>query len=71
MTTVQEHNATTGEVIDRPMTEAEIAQAEIDKAASETKKAAYEAAELAKKEAEAKLAALGLTSNDLKALGLA
>ncbi len=70
MTTVQEHNATTGEITVREMTEEEIEQFEADKAAIEAKRAAVAAAELAKEAAQAKLAALGLTTDDLKALGL-
>jgi hypothetical protein len=70
MTTIQEHNATTGEVIVREMTEQEIAQLEIDQAKIEADKELEAAAHLAKKAAEAKLAELGLTSDDLKALGL-
>lgn len=70
MTTVQEHNATTGEVTIREMTDTEIEQFEADKAAIEAKRKAAVAAESAKKEAEAKLTALGLTLDDLKALGL-
>lgn len=64
---VRIHNIETNEIIDREMTDAEyenylatqeaIAQAEAEAAA---KKAA----------AEAKLSALGLTAEDLKALGL-
>jgi hypothetical protein len=70
MTTVQEHNATTGEVVVRPMTDEEIAQAELDRASIEALKEAQIAADLAKETAQAKLAALGLTTDDLKALGL-
>jgi hypothetical protein len=68
---IQIHDATTDEIIVREMTNEEqaahdaanaqsIAQSEDDKAA----------AKLAKEAAEAKLAALGLTADDLKALGL-
>jgi hypothetical protein len=63
-------NATTGEEIEREMTADELTVYEKD-----LESAAKEAEELAKKEAaktaaEAKLAALGLTTDDLKALGL-
>ena len=64
------HNVTTNEVIDREMTDVEYeaykAQKAFDDAATEAEleKANKKAA------AEAKLAALGLTSDDLKALGL-
>lgn len=71
---VTEVNAETGETIVRDATEAEIAQIEKDAIEQENIKAAKaqtEAQAQAKKAAaEAKLAALGLTSDDLKALGL-
>ena len=70
MDMVQEHNATTGEVTIRPMTAEEIAQAELDRASIEALKEAQIAADLAREAAQAKLAALGLTTDDLKALGL-
>ena len=71
---ITEHNAETGETLTRPMTDKEIAnhkkqvevradylaKQELEKAEAEINKAA----------AEAKLAALGLTADDLKALGL-
>ena len=70
MSVVREHNTETGEIIERPMTAEELeswqklqqraildAQAKVD---AEAKKAA----------AEAKLETLGLTTDDLKALGL-
>ena len=71
---ITEHNAETSETITRPMTDEEIAnhqkqvqirveflaKQELEKAEAESKKAA----------AEAKLEALGLTPEDLKALGL-
>ena len=61
------HNAETGEVIEREMTDAEFKAWDDGNKA----KAAKDAAEIAKRTAaEAKLAALGLTSDDLKALGL-
>jgi hypothetical protein len=60
--TVLEHNATTGEIIERPMTQAEITQAAADaKEASDTK-AALEA-----KKQEV-LAKLGLTADEVSAL---
>ncbi len=70
MATIKIHNAETGEVIERDMTEDELAQWEADKAElaakakAELEKAAKKAA------AEAKLAALGLDVDDLRALGL-
>jgi len=68
--TIKIVNAQTGEEVIREMNAEELAQWEIDKIQF-AKKAAYEAqAEAAKAAAEAKLAALGLTADDLKALGL-
>jgi len=64
------YNNITGETIVRPMTEDEIA--EYDKGtieAAERKKAVQEAKK-AKEIAQAKLAVLGLTLDDLQALGL-
>jgi len=64
------HDTATDEVIDREMTDAEyaefIAGQELDAANAELK-AKVEADKAA---AQAKLAALGLTADDLKALGL-
>lgn len=59
-----------GEFIDREMTNEEFVQWEIDQAESELKKQAYAEAAANREAAEAKLAALGLTADDLKALGL-
>ena len=61
------HDLATDEVIDREMTDTEFAELEAQQAnlaANETEQA------LAKETAQAKLAALGLTADDLKALGL-
>jgi hypothetical protein len=68
------HNVETNEVIEREMTEDEISQLEADKLADE-KLALLQAEQDAKAKAdkaaaEAKLAVLGLTTDDLKALGL-
>jgi len=67
-------DCTTGEVIERGLTDDELAQQEIDEANTLTEKAAQqvqdEAKAQAKAVAEAKLAALGLTTEDIKALGL-
>ena len=64
------HDVTTDEVVDRDMTDIEFeayqAQQDIDAAELE----ALAQAEAAKETAQAKLEALGLTANDLKALGL-
>ena len=64
------HNATTDEVIEREMNDEEYSQYQIDLANTEEKKQAKAKAAAAKAAAEAKLAALGLTTDDLKALGL-
>ena len=71
---ITEHNAETGEIITRPMTDEEVAnhqrqvQIRIDYLAKQESENAQ--AETKKAAAEAKLAALGLTADDLKALGL-
>ena len=67
---VKEHNAETGEEIMRDMTDAELADYEAFQAAAAQAIEDAKAAELAKEAAQAKLAALGLTVDDLKALGL-
>ncbi len=58
------------EYIDREMNAAEFAQYKIDQADYEAKQAEAEAKAQAKAIAEGKLAALGLTTDDLRALGL-
>ena len=67
-----EVNCTTGEVTERPLTAEEIAQLEANAAAYAEQKAAEDAAkaatEAAKASAQAKLAALGLTSEEIAAL---
>jgi len=64
------HNAETDEVIDREMTDAEYAQFQIDEARRE-QMLADEAEAKSKREASfAKLATLGLTTEDLRAIGL-
>lgn len=70
MTHILIHNAETNEVIQREMNAEELAQLEIDEQDEKERKEA-EAAKVAKKAAaEAKLAALGLEPDDLRALGL-
>ena len=59
-----------GEFIDREMNDAEFAQYEKDQADYQAQKAEAEAKAQAKVAAEGKLAALGLTTDDLRALGL-
>jgi ribosomal protein L9 len=67
-------NVETGEVIERELNADEIAQQEIDEIKSVEKLAKQlqeEAPQIAAKAtAEGKLAALGLTTDDLRALGL-
>ena len=67
-----EVNCATGEVTERELTAEEIAQREADAAAYATAKAAADAAEAvaatARASAEAKLAALGLTGDEIAAL---
>jgi len=70
MPTIKIHNATTGEVTEREMSGDELEQWQADILASQAKMEAAALAEAAKEAAEAKLAALGLTADDLKALGL-
>jgi len=69
-----EHNVETGEIKEIPLTEEEIADVLARQEAAKPKVAAIEA-EIAKNKADKesahlKLAALGLTAEDLKALGL-
>lgn len=66
------YDATTGEeiTIEREMTEKELADYQAAIAAAEAAQAEAEAQAAARAAAEAKLEALGLTADDLKALGL-
>lgn len=72
MTIAIEVNCETGEVIERPLTAEELAQREVDAAAHAAAEAEREAAEAAaqaaKESAQAKLAALGLTAEEIAAL---
>jgi len=68
--TIRIHNTETNEVIDREMNDDEFAQYEANKAADLVEKAEAKAKAQAKATAESKLAALGLTTDDLRALGL-
>ena len=63
-------NVITGEVTIRNFTEAEIAEVEALKKEAAERTAIAEKVEAAKEAATAKLEALGLTAEDLKALGL-
>ena len=67
---VRIHNIETNEVIDREMNNAEYAKYQADQAAEVIRQAEAEAKAQAKAAAEGKLAALGLTTDDLRALGL-
>jgi hypothetical protein len=60
-----EHNATTGKIVERDLTEQELAQIEIDAVESAAQKAAYEAKAQAK---AAVLDRLGLTADEAKLL---
>lgn len=64
------HNIETDKVIDREMTAAEFAQYEADQAKFQTQQNEIETKAEAKASAQGKLAALGLTVEDLQALGL-
>ena len=70
--TAIEMNCETGEITERPLTAEEIAQREADAAAFAAEQVAREAAEAAaaeaKASAQAKLAALGLTADEIAAL---
>lgn len=68
--TIRIHDLSTDEVIDREMNDVEHEQYLKDVAKEEARKAEIIAKAEAKAQAEAKLAALGLTTEDLKALGL-
>jgi hypothetical protein len=63
-------NAETSEEIEREMNAQEIAKYEKDKADREANATKQAATDAAKSAAQAKIAALGLTADDLKALGL-
>ena len=72
MTTAIEVNCATGEVVERPLTQDELAQREADAAAfavaEHEKEVAEAATQAAKEAAHAKLAALGLTPEEIAAL---
>ena len=67
-----EVNCTTGEVLEIELTDAEVAQMEVDRVATEARRAEEDAAkaatEAAKVSARAKLASLGLTPEEVTAL---
>lgn len=64
------HNTQTNEIIEREMNDEEFAQYEIDQANELARIAEIKAKAQARAAAQAKLAALGLTVEDLQALGL-
>lgn len=64
------HNAATNEIEERQMTDEEFAQWQLDKAANQARTIAENESKAKREAALAKLEALGLTENDLKALGL-
>jgi hypothetical protein len=68
--TIRIHNMATDEVIDREMTDAEFAEYKKQQAEGVAMAKAKDEAEAAKASAQSKLEALGLTADDLKALGL-
>jgi len=68
--TIKIHNVETGEVIERDMTKEEIANLEAIRKQGDADQLVKEQMLVAKTTAQAKLEALGLTSDDLKALGL-
>jgi hypothetical protein len=63
-------NCETGETVERELNKAEKDQQKVDEEIVAIKRAAEEARAQAKATAEGKLAALGLTTDDLRALGL-
>ena len=67
---ILEHNVETGEVVEREATAEELAQKVKDQAETAARQAEIAARAEAKAAAQAKLAALGLTVEDLQALGL-
>ena len=64
------HNTETNEIIDREMNDAEFTKYKEQEKLAQAKQAEEEAKAAAKVIAEGKLAALGLTTDDLRALGL-
>ena len=64
------HDLTTNEVIDREMNDQEFAAYQAEQVAEAEAQAEAEVKAQAKATAEGKLAALGLTTDDLRALGL-
>lgn len=69
--TILEHNVETNEVVERPLTADELKQLEKDQAVQEARIQELVNKEAAKESAYAKLTALGLTDEEIKALGIA
>jgi DNA-binding NarL/FixJ family response regulator len=61
-------DASTGQVTERPLTADEVAQREVMQAEAEARQAEAEAKATARESALAKLAALGLTADEVAAL---
>jgi DNA-binding NarL/FixJ family response regulator len=61
-------DAATGEITERPLNTQELAQRELDMAEAEAQQAEAEAKATARESALAKLAALGLTADEVAAL---
>jgi hypothetical protein len=64
------HNTQTGEIIERDINAQELEVKKVIKIEGDSIQAAQAETEAAKATAQTKLAALGLTADDLKALGL-
>lgn len=65
---IADHNTATNEVIIRDMTDAELAQYQLDIENAKAESAKFEAKLAVKEAALAKLAALGLTEDEAKAI---
>ena len=70
MTTIKIHNAETGEIIEREMNAEELADLKTRQAETQARKLAEAELKANQEAAQIKLVALGLTPNDLRALGL-
>jgi hypothetical protein len=68
MSQIIEHNVETGEISTREMTKEELAQNQIASKESQNRRSDLEAKESAKDSALAKLAALGLTPEEISAI---
>lgn len=68
--TIKIHNVETGEIIERDMTKEEIANLDAIRKQGDADQLVKEQMSIKKAAAQAKLEALGLTADDLKALGL-